>query len=201
MVLFPIRIITLFWKDQIGLSIADIMTLQAIFGLAVVVFEFPSGYAADRVGSPVAPGRHVLRIAGWVAYALGTTFLGMVVAEVVLGASMAFASGADSALLFTTLQAGRTRRRVSALGRTRARHFAGERGDVVGAGRVVVLPDSASAILAAGADRRDALGTVAAMQEAPRAEVPANGYPIRRKRGESSATRCCTTRACAPRWR
>src|SRR5262247_1944978 len=46
--LFPIPIITLFWKDQIGMSLADIMVLQAIFGLAVVLCEFPSGYLAAR---------------------------------------------------------------------------------------------------------------------------------------------------------
>jgi predicted MFS family arabinose efflux permease len=104
MVLFPIPIITIFWKDQIGMSLADIMTLQAIFSLAAVVSEFPSGYAADRLGRRTSLLiAAVLGIAGWVAYALGTTFVGMMVAEVVLGASMAFASGADSALLFTTL--------------------------------------------------------------------------------------------------
>ena len=48
--LFPIPIITLFWKDQIGLSIADIFLLQAVFGLAVALLQFPSGYVADRVG-------------------------------------------------------------------------------------------------------------------------------------------------------
>ena len=34
--LFPMPIITLFWTDQIGMSIADVMALQAVFGLAVV---------------------------------------------------------------------------------------------------------------------------------------------------------------------
>ncbi len=48
--LFPIPIITLYWKDQIGLSLADIFLLQAVFGLAVVLLELPSGYVADRVG-------------------------------------------------------------------------------------------------------------------------------------------------------
>lgn len=36
---------------------------------------------------------------------MGTTSIGMVLAEVVLGSGMAFASGADAALLFVTLQA------------------------------------------------------------------------------------------------
>jgi len=49
-VLFPIPIVTLFWKDQIGMSLTDIMVLQALFGIAVATAQFPSGYFADRVG-------------------------------------------------------------------------------------------------------------------------------------------------------
>src|SRR4030095_10052285 len=48
--LFPIPVITLFLRDQVGMSWADIMILQALFGLAVVMLEFPSGYLADRIG-------------------------------------------------------------------------------------------------------------------------------------------------------
>ena len=48
--LFPIPIITLFWKDEIGMSFTAIMVLQAIFSATIVLFEFPSGYVADRVG-------------------------------------------------------------------------------------------------------------------------------------------------------
>jgi predicted MFS family arabinose efflux permease len=105
MVLFPIPVITLFWKDQIGMSLADVMLLQAIFALAAVALEFPSGYAADRLGHRASLLiSAILWIAGWLLYASGTTFAGMAVAEVVLGAGLAFASGADSALLFTSLQ-------------------------------------------------------------------------------------------------
>ncbi|HVN86481.1 MAG TPA: MFS transporter [Candidatus Binatia bacterium] len=104
-VLFPIPIITIFWKDQIGMSLTDIMVLQAIFSFAAVVFEFPAGYAADRLGrrTSLSIGA-MLWVVGWVLYALGATFTGVVAAEVVLGGSIAFTSGADSALLFTALQ-------------------------------------------------------------------------------------------------
>jgi MFS family permease len=106
--LFPIPVITIFWKDQIGLSLADIMALQAIFGASTVVLDFPSGYIADRVGyrSSLVTGA-VFWILGWTAYALGDTFWMMAVAEVILGIGLAFTSGADSALLFVSLkQAG-----------------------------------------------------------------------------------------------
>jgi len=32
------------------MSLTDIMILQAVFGLSVVLVQFPSGYFADRVG-------------------------------------------------------------------------------------------------------------------------------------------------------
>src|SRR5438093_9046323 len=103
-ILFPIPIITLFWKDQIGMSLADIMVLQAIFGLAVVLFEFPSGYVADRVGYRwsllVSTG---LLMAGWLLYTRAESFWAVAVAEITLGAGSAFMSGADRALRWVAL--------------------------------------------------------------------------------------------------
>jgi hypothetical protein len=43
-------------------------------------------------------------VGGWLAYAVGTTFAGMAFAEVLLGMGLAFISGADSALLFASVQ-------------------------------------------------------------------------------------------------
>src|SRR6266542_2089032 len=102
--LFPIPIVTLFLKDQIGLSLADVMTLQAVFATSVVLFEFPSGYLADRVGhrTSLLVGA-VLWAAGWLAYARGASFGAIFVAEVLLGAANAFVSGADRALLWVSL--------------------------------------------------------------------------------------------------
>jgi MFS family permease len=121
-ILFPIPIITLFWKDQIGMSLADIMVLQAIFGLAVVVFEFPSGYVADRVGYRwsllVSTG---LLMAGWLLYTRADSFWAVAVAETILGAASAFMSGADRALLWVSLEgASRTTQYTRWDGRIRA---------------------------------------------------------------------------------
>lgn len=104
-VLFPIPIITLFWKDQIGMSLADIMVLQAVFGLAVVLFEFPSGYLADRVGyrRSLLVGTALL-MAGWLLYTRAESFWSVAVAETILGAASAFMSGADRALLWVSLE-------------------------------------------------------------------------------------------------
>lgn len=105
-VLFPIPIVTLFWKDQIGLSLTDIMVLQAIFGLSSVVLEFPSGYFADRIGHRAAMlAGAALWVVGWMLYASASSFTGVMAAEIVLGAGHAFISGADAALLYASLAA------------------------------------------------------------------------------------------------
>ena len=120
--LFPIPTITLFLTNQIGLSLADVMLLQAVFSAAVVLFEFPSGYFADRVGY-----RASLLVgaagwsAGWLLYARSESFAGVFLAELLLGASNAFVSGADRALLWRSLaSAGRATEYQRWEGRLRA---------------------------------------------------------------------------------
>jgi len=105
-VLFPIPIITLFWTEQMGLSLTEIMLLQAIFSLASVLLEFPSGYLADRLGYRTAllTGA-VLWALGWLVFALAGSFWGLALAEIVLGIGHACISGADAALLFSSLSA------------------------------------------------------------------------------------------------
>jgi MFS family permease len=106
MTLFPMAIITLFWKDRIGLSLADIMLLQGIFSITMVVMEYPSGYISDRIGYRTALNfAALLGIIGWGIYAWADSFSQVLVAEILLGISISFISGTDSALLFESLKA------------------------------------------------------------------------------------------------
>ena len=110
------------------MSLTDVMLLQAVFGMAVVLCEFPSGYFADRVGyrTSLLVGT-VLWGAGWLVYARGASFGAIVVAEVVLGAGSAFMSGADRALLWVSLDAaGRGGQYTRWEGRARAAAQASE---------------------------------------------------------------------------
>ena len=67
--LFPMAIITLFWKDHIGLNLTEILLLQSIFSAATVVLEYPSGYISDRLGYRNALTiAAVLGTAGWGIY-------------------------------------------------------------------------------------------------------------------------------------
>jgi len=106
MTLFPMAIITLFWKDHIGLSLTQILLLQSILSIVMVIMEYPTGYLSDRVGYRVAlTVAATLGMAGWGCYTLATSFGQVLVAEILLGISLAFISGSDSALLYETLKA------------------------------------------------------------------------------------------------
>lgn len=104
--LFPMAIITLFWKDRIGLSLTEILLLQAIFSAATVLLEYPSGYLSDRVGYRTSLTiAALLGTVGWGIYTVADSFGHVLIAELLLGASVSFVSGSDSALLYETLAA------------------------------------------------------------------------------------------------
>jgi MFS family permease len=106
MTLFPMAIITLFWKDRIGLSLTQILLLQSILSIVMVVMEYPTGYISDQIGYRVSLSlASLLGIAGWGIYTVAATFAHVLAAEVLLGISLAFISGTDSAMLFETLKA------------------------------------------------------------------------------------------------
>jgi len=106
MTLFPMAIITLFWKDHIGLSLTQILLLQGILSVVMVLMEYPSGYISDRIGYRVSLTLSaMLGMTGWGIYTLATSFAHVMAAEILLGISLAFISGSDSALLYETLKA------------------------------------------------------------------------------------------------
>ena len=98
--------------------------------------EFPSGYISDRIGYRFALNLAcLLGITGWATYTLAGTFTGVLIAELQLGASYAFISGADSALLYETLRYdGREEHYAKYDGRMTAWAQAGEAIGAVGAG-------------------------------------------------------------------
>ena len=97
-------IIVIFFQDN-GLEMRHIFLLKAINAVTVVVLEIPSGYMADVLGrrKTLILGT-ILNFGGFVAYSLAHGFGGFVIAELMIGVSMSFISGADSAMLFDTLK-------------------------------------------------------------------------------------------------
>ena len=105
MSLFPMAILTVFYREDLGMSMTEIMLVQGGFGLAMALFEFPSGYLADRIGY-----RRTLVIAsllnaiGWSIYARADGIGGVILGEVVLGIGISLISGSDQALLYESLK-------------------------------------------------------------------------------------------------
>ena len=87
-----------------GLSMKDIMILQAVYSIAIVVLEVPSGYLADVIGrkKTLIIGA-VFGILGFTTYNFSFGFMGFLVAEIILGIGQSCISGADSAMLYDSL--------------------------------------------------------------------------------------------------
>ncbi len=102
----------LFWQAvwflffQTELTGAEAILLYAVYDVATTVMEVPSGYMSDRLG------RRLTLIAAALASGLGAGLIGFgsgfevfALAQALLGAGAAFASGTDSALLYESLAA------------------------------------------------------------------------------------------------
>jgi predicted MFS family arabinose efflux permease len=100
-------VIVLFYQDN-GLNMQDIFTLKAIYSVAIVAMEIPSGYMADvwgRRNTLLLGG--ILASTGFALYSFSEGFWAFALAEIVLGAGHSFFSGADSAMLYDTLKASK----------------------------------------------------------------------------------------------
>ena len=107
MMLFPMAIITVFWQDHIGLSLAEILLVNVFFSGVNLLMEYPSGYVSDRLGYRRALIiACVFSIAGWSVYLQAGSFWHVIGAEMLLGVCYAFISGSDTALLYETLKDG-----------------------------------------------------------------------------------------------
>ena len=122
MVLMPI--IVLFFESR-GLTLAEVLLLQAWFGVLVLILEVPSGYLADLLG------RKRTLMAGVFVTAVGHSLLLFVegfwqvaIFEGCLAIGYSLASGADLALLYDTELAlsDSTHRRQKAVGQLYTAH-------------------------------------------------------------------------------
>jgi MFS family permease len=96
-------IVVPFYENN-GLSMKDIMVLQAVYSIAIVVLEIPSGYLADVIGrkKTLIIGA-VFGTMGFTTYSLSFGFTGFLIAEIILGIGQSCVSGADSAMLYDSL--------------------------------------------------------------------------------------------------
>lgn len=102
----------IFWQSvwflyyQSTLSAADAILLYAIYDISTTIMEVPSGYMSDRIGRrPTLLAAAVMGFASAMLNGLGDSFTAFALANVLLGASAAFASGTGEAFLFQSLKA------------------------------------------------------------------------------------------------
>ncbi len=111
MAFFALPVLVLYYTAH-GLSMEDVMLLQAIFAVTMVVIEVPSGYFSDVLGRrrTMIIGCTMVLI-GWIVYTVAGSFFTFLVAEALLGVGFSFVSGTDSAMLYDTLlELGHTER-------------------------------------------------------------------------------------------
>ncbi len=98
-------VIVLFYQDN-GMGMQDIFMLKAIYSVAIVTMEIPSGWMADIWGrkKTLILGS-ILGSAGFLMYSFSYGFWVFAIAEIILGVGHSFVSGADSAMLFDSLKA------------------------------------------------------------------------------------------------
>lgn len=96
-------IVVLFYESN-GLTMKDIMILQAVYSIVIVILEIPSGYLADVWGRKrtLLLGS-VMGAAGFLIYGFSYGFTGFLIAEIILGIGQSCVSGADSAMLYDSL--------------------------------------------------------------------------------------------------
>lgn len=183
MSLFPVSVLTLFWKHDIGMSMSEILLLQGLFGLVMALFEFPSGYLADRLGY----GRSLalaaaLGVVGWSAYAVAHSLAGVALAEAVLGVSYSLVSGCDSALLYESLrEQGREETFARWTGRVRFWGQTGEGSAALAAGVLYVWDPALPFMVQAGVCVVN-LGVALALVEPSRSRPPPGNH-LRQIRG------------------
>ncbi len=98
-------IVVLFYQDN-GMNMQEIFTLKAIYSVAIVAMEVPSGWMADVWGrKKTLFYGSLLGASGFLIYSFSFGFWAFMAAEIVLGVGHAFVSGADSAMLFDGLKA------------------------------------------------------------------------------------------------
>lgn len=101
--LFYMPIIALFYMEN-GLSVGQIMLVQAIYSFTIALAEVPSGYFADSIGrrNSLVVGM-LLNLVGVICLSQVTGFITITLSAIVIGLGSSFISGTNSALLYDSL--------------------------------------------------------------------------------------------------
>ena len=104
MFLVVVPILVPFWKS-LGLSMQEILEIQALFGLSVALFELPTGYVADLWSrkASVCIGTFIAGC-GFSLIPFATTYETILLYEVIIGLGCSLVSGADISLVYDSIK-------------------------------------------------------------------------------------------------
>ncbi len=101
---FVSPIFVLFLQDN-GLSMTQVMILQAIYTAVIMLFTVPSGVLADKIGrKKVLVCSTLLYALGWFIYGSSYTFMGFLTAEIILAFSSAAMTSSSSPFFYDSLK-------------------------------------------------------------------------------------------------
>ncbi|MGM5485511.1 MAG: MFS transporter [Nanobdellota archaeon] len=99
-----ISIFVLFMLSN-GLNMTQVMVLETIYVVVMILLEVPSGSFADVFGRRLSVSLSILFGAvAFLIFGLGSSFIVYLIAQLMLGISVALESGADKALLYDSLR-------------------------------------------------------------------------------------------------
>lgn len=167
--IFSLPVISLYWQTH-GMDLADVFWLQAIFAVAIIILEVPTGYIGDRIGR-----KKTLILAcamasiGWSIYAIADSFIWFVLLEIILGCGFAFLSGTDTALVFESLQAsGRAAEVTRVSGRQLSLSHWAEGAAALSGGLAASVLSTECLLVASGLATLIALGLALGITDPPR---------------------------------
>lgn len=136
MFLVVVPVLVPYWRS-LGLSMHEVLELQALFGLAVVIFEVPTGYVADAFGrrSSVILGSFMSGACfSYLPFARGYNELAIF--EIVIASAASLVSGAEDPIVYESIPSIANRRQI--LGSFRVWSLIGETSASLLAGLLVV---------------------------------------------------------------
>jgi MFS family permease len=135
MFLVVVPVLVPYWRS-LGLTMHEVLELQALFGLGIVVLEIPTGYVADLFGrrnSVILGGLLSGLCFSWLPFA--KTYNELALFEVCISLAATLVSGAEDAIVYESIPSISNRRKI--LGSFQAWSLAGETSAALLAGLLV----------------------------------------------------------------
>jgi MFS family permease len=90
-----------FYLHRVGLTFAQMFSLEAVFSISMLILEIPTGVIADRFGRKVSLFLGSVLFGGaFLIFGVSLRFTTLLVAEVICAIGMTLQSGADRALVY-----------------------------------------------------------------------------------------------------